>query len=171
MLRALYLFRDEIARKMDVPPFKVLNNSVLLDLVQRPPLSPEDLFRRRGVSSRVARKYSARIVGLIAEARKQDASILETPPHNNWKSPAREAKLRLETLRLWRNEKAKELGLQVGVVFPANLLEHVAATPPADMGELGSTARDAPMAHAGIRRRSASASPRRQLSNRLSCGM
>jgi ribonuclease D len=28
------------------------------------------------------------------------------------------------------------LGLQIGVVFPASLLEHVAATPPADMGEL-----------------------------------
>jgi ribonuclease D len=136
VLRALYMFRDEVARKMDVPPFKVINNSVLLDLAQRPPLTPEQLYRRRGVSIRVARKYSARIVDLIAEARKQHVSLLETPPRNNWKSPGRAAKLRLEALRPWRSERAKELGLQVGVVFPATLLEHIAANPPADMDAL-----------------------------------
>jgi ribonuclease D len=136
VLRALFLFRDEVARKMDVPPFKVLNNSVLLDLVQRPPVSPEELNGRSGVSSRVARKHSARIVSIISEARKQDVSILEAPQRNNWKSPGRAAKLLLETLRLWRNEKAKELNLQIGVIFPASLLEHIAATPPSDMGEL-----------------------------------
>jgi ribonuclease D len=104
--------------------------------VQRPPVSPEELNRRSGVSSRVARKHSARIVSIISEARKQDVSILEAPQRNNWKSPGRAAKLLLEMLRLWRNEKAKELNLQIGVVFPASLLEHVAATPPANMGEL-----------------------------------
>ena len=136
VLRALYLFRDEVARKMDVPPFKVLNNSILLDLAQRPPLAPEQLYSRRGVSVRVARKYSGRIVNLIAQARKQDVSVLETPPRNNWKSPSRAAKLRLEALRLWRNEKAKNLNLQIGVVFPATLLEQVAANPPADLEAL-----------------------------------
>jgi ribonuclease D len=75
-------------------------------------------------------------VSIIAEARKLDVSILEAPPRNNWKSPGRAAKLLLDMLRLWRNAKAKELGLQIGVVFPASLLEHIAATPPADMGEL-----------------------------------
>jgi ribonuclease D len=138
VLRALYLFRDEVARKMDVPPFKVLNNSVLLDLAQRPPLSPEQLYRRRGISNRVARKYSSHIVNLIAETQKQDVSILEPPPRNSYKSPGRAARLRLETLKLWRNDRAGELGLQVGVVFPASLLEQLAVAPPADMESLAS---------------------------------
>ena len=60
VLRALYLFRDKMARKLDVPPFKVLNNSVLLDLVQRPPQSPREMFNRPGISNRVARKYRRR---------------------------------------------------------------------------------------------------------------
>ena len=136
MLRALYLFRDAIARKMDVPPFKVLNNSVLIDLVQKPPLSPEEMFNRRGISSRVARKYSAGIIDVIAESRRQAPSVLETPARSNWKFPGRAGKLRMEALRLWRKEKAKELSLPVGVVFPANLLEILAATPPADLEEL-----------------------------------
>lgn len=136
VLRSLYLFRDEVARKMDVPPFKVLNNSVLLDLAQHPPLYPEQLHGRRGISDRIARKYSLRIVSLIAQARKQDVSILETMPKNNWKSPGRAAKLRLDALRLWRNERARQLNVQVGVLFPATLLEYLAANPPEDMNAL-----------------------------------
>ena len=44
--------------------------------------------------------------------------------------------MRLEALRLWRQEKAQQLNLQVGVVFPANVLENLALTPPADIDEL-----------------------------------
>jgi ribonuclease D len=133
VLRALFITRDEIARKMDVPPFKVLNNSVLMDLAKRPPLSPEEMFHRRGISNRVARKYGASIVQTIAEALRQDPSVLEASTGNNWKAPGRAAKVRLEALKSWRNEKAKALGLPAGVVFPAYLLENLAVDPPADL--------------------------------------
>ena len=133
VLRALYLCRDRAARKLDVPPFKVMNNSTLMDLVRRPPQSPREMLGRPGISYRVARKFAMDILKAIAEAYKQDPSILETPVRNNWKFPGRAAKLRLEALKLWRQEKARELGLHVGVVFPANLLENLAAEPPADL--------------------------------------
>jgi ribonuclease D len=134
-LRALFLFRDEVARKLDVPPFKVMNNSVLLDLVKRPPLSPEEVCKRRGVSNRVARKYSAQIAKLIDSAKKPGSALPEAPARNNWKPPDRAAKRRLEALRSWRSDRSKELGLQVGVVFPASLLENLAVIFPADMQE------------------------------------
>jgi ribonuclease D len=135
VLRALFLFRDEIARKMDVPPFKVLNNSVLIDLARKPPQFPEEMHNRLGISNRIARKYSEGIIDVIAEARRQDPSILEGPSRGNWKSPGRAAKFRMEAMKQWRKEKAKELSLPVGVVFPANLLEALAATPPSDLEE------------------------------------
>jgi ribonuclease D len=131
-LRALHLWRDRVARKMDVPPFKVINNSVLLDLVQKPPQSAHSMIDRPGISHRVARKFASDILTTIAEARQQDPSILETPARNNFKAPNRMAKRRLEALRQWRYEKAKELNLHVGVVFPSNLLENLAVAPPAD---------------------------------------
>ncbi len=139
VLKALYLLRDEIARKLDVPPFKVLNNSVLIDLVRLPPSAPE-MFSRPGVSYRVARRFTSDILKAIAEARQQDPSLLETPVRNNWKPPSRAAKLRLETLRRWRQEKARQLNLHVGVVFPANVLENLAVEAPAEIGELASLA-------------------------------
>jgi ribonuclease D len=138
VLRALYIFRDKAARKLDVPPFKVLNNSVLMDLVRRPPQSPREMFKRSGISYRIARKFSADILKTIAESRQQSVSIFKTPALNNWKPPSRAARLRLEALKQWRRGKAMELGLHVGVVFPANLLENLAVALPADMEELAS---------------------------------
>jgi len=135
-LRALYLLRDQAARKLDVPPFKVLTNTILMDLVRKPPKSVREMFNRPGISRRVARKFGAAILNTIEDSRRQDPSVLEISVNNNYKTPGRTAKLRLERLRLWRKQKAIELGLHVGVVFPANLLENLAAAPPADRGQL-----------------------------------
>ncbi len=136
VLRALYRFRDKAARRLDVPPFKLLNDPVLLDLARRSPKSPGEMFHRRGVSYRVARKFSAEIVRTIAQARRQDPSFLETPVNNNWKAPNQSAKRRFESLKTWRQAKAKELNLPVGVVFPANPLENLAVTPPGSLEEM-----------------------------------
>lgn len=133
VLRALYLFRDKVARTLDVPPFKVLNNSVLIDLVRRPPVSPREMFNRSGISYRVARRYASEILQTIAEARRLDPSFLELPARTNWKPPSRIVRLRLEALKLWRQEKAAEFELHVGVVFPANVLENLAMTAPQDI--------------------------------------
>jgi ribonuclease D len=136
VLRSLYMIRDKIARKLDVPPFKVMNNSILIDLVRRPPAQPREMFNRPGISYRVARKFAMDILDTIAEARNQDPAFIETPARNNWKPPNRAVKLRVEALRQWRKEKADHLKLHVGVVFPANILENLAMTPPANLGEL-----------------------------------
>jgi len=143
-LRALYLFRDEAARKLNTPPFKVMNNSVLTDLARRPPLSAQELFKRPGVSFRVARKFGAEIVALIAAACEDDPAILDMPPRPPSKPPSRAARRSLELLKKWRQVKSEELKLSVGVIFPANLLESLTVAPPTNLDEF--------MVFPGIRR-------------------
>ena len=135
-LRALYLFRDEAARKLDAPPFKVMNNSVLADLARQPPSSAQELFNRPGVSFRVARKFGVEIVDIIKASREEDPSVLDIPPRPTVKSPNHAARRALELLKKWRLGKSEELHLPVGVVFPANLLENLAVSPPANIDEL-----------------------------------
>jgi ribonuclease D len=130
------MLRDQFARQMDVPPFKVINNSVLVDLAQSPPRAARDLFHRAGVSRRVARKFASEIYRTIEHARAQDNSLLEIPVRNHWKPPAVSERVRLENLKSWRQEKARELGIHVGVVFPGSFLETLAAYPPADLSGL-----------------------------------
>jgi ribonuclease D len=138
VLRALFLMREEAARELDVPPFKVLNNSVLMDLVLRPPQRPRDLFQRSGVSYRVARRWAAEICRTIHRADLEDPAKLSPAPRPPWRPPLPEAVRRLDALKKWRAAKARDLNLHVGVVFPGNMLEVIAATPPADAESLAS---------------------------------
>jgi ribonuclease D len=140
VVRALYLLRDRYAREMDVPPFKVVNNSVLLDLARRPPQSAREMFRRSGISFRVARRFGVEIFRTIEKARSEDPASLVLPARSANKAPPREAKARLELLRVWRRAKAEQLQLHVGVVFPGNLLEALALFPPADLDALQAVA-------------------------------
>jgi ribonuclease D len=139
-VRALYLLRDRYAQEMDVPPFKVVNNSVLLDLARRPPQSAREMFKRSGISFRVARRFSAEIFRTIEKARSEDPAFLVLPARTANKAPSREAKTRLELLRVWRRAKGEQLQLHVGVVFPGNLLEVLAQFPPADLDALQAVA-------------------------------
>jgi ribonuclease D len=138
VLRALYLLRDRYARALDVPPFKVMNSSVLMELANHPPRSPREMFNRPGVSFRVARRFGGEIYRAIERARSEDPSPLAQPARISGKAPSRQAKARLEELRRWRRTKAEELQLPVGVVFPGTLLEILASFPPPDLAALES---------------------------------
>lgn len=135
-LRELYLLRDRYARELDVPPFKVINNSILIDLARKPPKGVRELFKRPGVSYRVARKFSGEIFYTIQKARTQREVPPPPPPRNSWKPMSQEAKGLLARLKQWRRKKADELELPVGVVFPGNLLETIASAPPGNRSDL-----------------------------------
>ncbi len=135
ILRDLYILRDRYARAMDVPPFKVFNNSTLLDLVRKPPLYPKELLRRPGIAPRLAHRFGEEIFRTIRRAR-SDVSGGPSQEQKAWRPFSAEAQFRLEKLKTWRRSKAKELGLPVGVVFPGSLLETLAASPPMDAAGL-----------------------------------
>jgi ribonuclease D len=135
-LRALYLLRDHYARAMDLPPFKLLGNAALLDLARNPPAHADALSRRPGISARVATRLGREILRAIRKARVEDALVSQAKEHTVWRTHSHEAQARLEKLKAWRQVKARELGLHVGVVFPGSLLETLAAFPPADASSL-----------------------------------
>jgi ribonuclease D len=131
-LRSLYLLRDQLAREMDTPPFKVMNDFVLVDLARRPPASHQELFKRRGISRRLARNSAREICRAIEEAQRQVPESRTAAPRTPGRAVSREARDLLDKLKKWRQEKAKELSLPVGVTFPGNILETIAASPPED---------------------------------------
>lgn len=144
VLRALFLLRDRYARELDLPPFKVINNPVLLDLALHPPESPQSMNRRAGISYRVAHKFAPEICRTIEKAMGEDPSFLARTEGRTWVAPSRETRQRLENLKEWRKAKASELNLDVGVVCPGTILESLAENPPSDLADLE--------ARAGIRR-------------------
>lgn len=66
ILRHLVMAREEVAEQLDVPPFKVISNEILLEFARKHPHSTGDLGRIRGALSGRAGRFSARWLEAIA---------------------------------------------------------------------------------------------------------
>ncbi|HSN90949.1 MAG TPA: ribonuclease D [Anaeromyxobacteraceae bacterium] len=68
VLRALYLAREERARALDRPPFKVLAEATLVELARRRPGSPAALRAVPGVTESVLRRMGDAIASALRDA-------------------------------------------------------------------------------------------------------
>ena len=132
-LRALWTWRDEIARRKDRAPFRVAADDVLLKLAESPPRSIGELGRRPGLSPVLARTDGGRLfehldrADSIPEARiapgrrRREGSLPRLLP---------EAEDRARELRAARARRARELGLDPGLLLPnKTIMEIVRANP------------------------------------------
>ncbi|MCU0610518.1 MAG: HRDC domain-containing protein [Candidatus Eisenbacteria bacterium] len=130
VLRALYTLREQIAGEMDLPPFRVIHNPVLITLARRMPRSP-DVLVRCGVSSRIVQRHGPALLEAI-ETGGSDDSVPDTQPPRRGTRPSPATLRRVESLKTWRSGRAQELGIPVGVVLPGNVLTAIADAHPPD---------------------------------------
>ncbi len=121
ILRSLYFWRDSIARDLDLPPGRVLNNSSLVALSRNAPATLQDL-NRLGLPSRIRSRYSAELLEKIAEARRQPAPVIEGARRER-SDP--EAQRRGDRLKAWRRQEASRRGVPLLVVLPVAAVRHL----------------------------------------------
>lgn len=138
-LRALWTWRDEVARRKDRAPFRVAGDDVLLKLAEAPPRSTGELARRPGVSPVLARRDGGRLFEHLdrAEAvpeariaparRRREGSFPRLPP---------EGEVRARELRAARVRRARELGLDPGLLLPNKTIVEIVRANPASPEEL-----------------------------------
>ena len=164
VLRELFLLRDKRARDGDRPPFKVMGNGTLLDLAQNPPLSRRALGKRRGITDLVLRRMGQEVVDAVTRG-------LEGPEHpplerkasgNGRRRLDRRGEARLEELKRWRAQRARELGLDPGVFCPNASLEEIAGEMPRTAEELARLPAPEVVVGPALRRRAAARPARRR---------
>jgi ribonuclease D len=140
ILRELYLLRDARAREVDRPPFKVLGNRTLLEIAQREPGSLAELGRIKGITELILRRLGKEILAAVAKG----ASAPHAPPKriegSGRKRMDRRTERRVERLKRWRTARARELGLDPGVLCPNTCLEAIAWRNPAKTAEVAEVA-------------------------------
>jgi ribonuclease D len=128
VLRALFSWRDAIARERDVPLFRVVGNATLLALAKAQPRTEEDLRKTEGFPRGFAVPHRARAI-LEIIARAADLPEASLPARSILKrarpDPAFEAELK--ALKERRDQVAKGLGLDPGLVANRSLLEGILA--------------------------------------------
>lgn len=132
VLRELYLWRDEQARRLDRPPFKVLGDSVLIRLTQQQPRRLTDL----ALSPRQMEQCGRGILAALERGRTAAPPQPPARPHNGNGRPDPTVQARFDRLRAWRTQRAEARAVDADVVLTNDTLLTVARAAPTSLEEL-----------------------------------
>ena len=135
VLRRLVMARDQEARRLDRPPFRVLGNQTLLHLAADP---GADLTQTPGLGAPALRRMGNRIRKAIQEGLADEPVKRPPRPHPAMPRPTADDDARLSKLRAWRNERAAELSLDPALIWPMISLDRLAREPGSIDRELAS---------------------------------
>jgi ribonuclease D len=136
VLEALWQWREHEASAANRPPFKVINDAVIIDLARRQPQSFEELDETPGLSSLQMRRYGTALLRSIKEGQSRPL-----PPMPNGEGRPehlldKQAQLRYDALRRWRTETARARGVDADIVLPNSTLFTIAQQNPTTLDEL-----------------------------------
>jgi ribonuclease D len=127
ILRSLFLFRDEEARRQHRPPFFIMPDIALVSLAAAPTtdgMGPGLQRYRRGIQQALHDGLSAPPV--------------QAPPPPMYEPSSPEQIKRLSRLKVWRAELAKELNLDPSLLWPTVSIQRLAREPASFDMELNS---------------------------------
>ncbi|WP_041245607.1 ribonuclease D [Geotalea uraniireducens] len=136
VLEKLLLFRDERARKRDVPPFRILGNEPLRELAELLPRTAADLTGIPGISQKLIDTYGREILNVVAQGLSIPAEKLPHYPTVQRVIKDRYQEERLKRLKEWREGKGAALGLSVGIIANNSLLEALSEAAPDSLEKL-----------------------------------
>jgi len=135
VVRALYLFRDEQAKRQNRPHFKVFGDKTIIELARILPSNLSELDGIYGMSTGQIGRYGRQLLKIIQRAQNDPA------PHRPKRKSRRPNELissRYERLHLWRKERARARGVESDVVVSRDTLWALARENPSCPADLES---------------------------------
>jgi len=128
IVKELYYWREKEAETVDLPVFKVMHGELLLDLATwcsaNPRISPMGAPKW---PSRVSPARGERLIAAIERGR--EAPPVPRPPRGERPPRDKDAEVRMEKLRAYRDKVAADLDLDPTVIAPKSTLQEVARLP------------------------------------------
>ncbi len=137
VLEELLRFRDRKAQLFDRPPFKILSHDVLGMLAENKPRVQAELHGIPGLTPKLVDRYGEEILKAVSKGIDLPDGKLPRFPRSERPKKDKVAMERCRRLKLWREAKACELGVDAGVFANNNLLAALSTCAPRDMDELG----------------------------------
>lgn len=138
-LRKALEWRDAIARSRDKAPFRIVGDQPLLEAVLARPLDAQQLGAIKGFPRGLARAEGGALLSLFDEVAQAPDRDLRPYPRRSGGGPGRpspEVEELAERLKLARNKRAEELGLDRGTLLSNALLLAIAMERPRDAAGL-----------------------------------
>jgi ribonuclease D len=132
LLQQLNHLREELARKQDVPLFKVMSDAALVEIATTQPKHIQELDLLPSLSKSQVRRYGKQIMQTVANWRKSPGKL--SRPRVTFLDES--IQRRRDLLGDWRKQVAQREGLSSSVILPKDLLENIAAQPIKSKAEL-----------------------------------
>jgi ribonuclease D len=136
VLEALLEFRKAQAQKSDLPPFKVLRNEPLLELAMKKPLRLEELETGKVLSRKQIDRYGTRLLQEIHRAMAIPDEGLPAYPGEAKPDLSPLLRKRVKALNTWRDMRAKNLGMEPGILLNNALINALALKNPRSIREM-----------------------------------
>ncbi len=131
VLRELYGVRDRHARRLDRPPFKVMEDRTLLQISRLMPDDNEQLGAIPGMTPRQVQRYGSDVLAAVKRGRSGPR-----PRRPKTENGDQVIQARYETLRRWRKRAAEARHVESDVVLPREILWAIARSGPRTLDEL-----------------------------------
>ena len=131
VLKTLFAYRESQAARMDLPPFKVMGESTLMELVLRAPTHAKDLQGISGMTPKQIHRHRHGLLHAIQEG-------LHGPPQQQPQVDPESDDVvdRYDCLHTWRKKRARARGVESDVILSRAALWDLARRPPRTHGEL-----------------------------------
>ncbi|MBE0696934.1 MAG: ribonuclease D [Anaerolineaceae bacterium] len=131
VLMELFSYRDERAKAMNQPPFRVIPNQTLVELARLMPRKRSEFHQIYGLSPKLVDRFGDGILEAVGRG------IIGPPAYRpQVQRPSDMVLGRMETLRNWRKLTAREMGVESDIVLPRDVLEVIADRNPQGMEDL-----------------------------------
>jgi ribonuclease D len=136
VLRELYEWRDQLARRTDRAAFRILNNEPMMFMAKSPPQDMAELKAVRGIGGEQAERRGRELLAAIQRGLtipESELPRIERPPR---RPPDAAYEARLERLKSGRNNLAIQYDIAPGVLCPNGTLEAIARMNPSSVEQL-----------------------------------
>jgi ribonuclease D len=136
VLESILQWRDQRAKERNLPPFKVLGNTAIMEVAKRKPGSEADLAAVAGLGAGQREKLGTAILKRTEEAMRLPEAELPTYPKTRRQQVDAGVSRRVTTLKAWRTRRAKELGIDPSLVCTNAQIQSIALILPQGQEEL-----------------------------------
>jgi len=117
VLEALLQLREDVARRRDLPPFKIVGNLPLLEMAQKKPVTTTELRAMRGLSPKQVESLGRSLLERMHEALNLPKEALPAYPRKPRQPYSPEVLKRVRALREWREQRASSLSIDLALTL------------------------------------------------------
>ena len=139
VLIEIYFLREDLAKQMNRPPFKIFGNNAILDIAKKLPKNENQLKIISELSPKLIQKYGDLILQSVLTGLSQGSTIKKEKYR-----PDPVFVQKYEALKNWRKNKGMDLSVESDVILPKEHMEIIAHKSICKLSEIKEIMHDIP---------------------------